>query len=324
MEQVRRIGRITCLEIEAKSVLNRVRGMPFGWSINPYRGCYHQCVFCYARRTHTFLERDGLADWGTQLSVKINAPAVLRRELANPRWKGEHVAIGTATDPYQPLEGRYRITRAILGELARGRTEAHLITRSPLVVRDIDVLQELSRQAGVSVCISLPTLDEALARKIEPTVAPPRQRLRAVRMLASAGIRVGVAVAPILPHLTDDESGLRAVFAAASDAGAVSAWHSVLNLNEVAKESYFGFLRDQFPGLVPAHEGYYRRKYAPRAIVDDISSRVASARRAFPLRPRETILAQPARVQLALFDSIDRKNSVQRSSKTVAPATSEL
>jgi DNA repair photolyase len=301
MEVKRRIGRIDCIEIEAKSVLNRVRGMPFDWSINPYRGCYHQCVFCYARRTHTFLEKSGIGDWGSLLYAKVNAPAVLRRELASPRWRGAHVAIGTATDPYQPLEGHYKITRRVLAELARARTEAHLITRSPLVVRDRDVLQELSRAAGASVCISLPTLDADLARKIEPTVAPPRQRLRAVRMLADAGIRVGVAIAPILPHLTDDEIGLREVFAAASAAGAYMAWHTVLNLNEVARESYFGFLRAEFPSLVAAHEVYYRRKYAPKALVEDIGARVARARRGNTLRPRETIAAQPQRVQLKLF-----------------------
>ena len=301
METPRRAGRIDCLEIEAKSVLNRVRGMPFGWSINPYRGCYHDCVFCYARRTHTFYERSGIGDWGTQLYVKVNAAAVLRRELAAPRWRGEHVAIGTATDPYQPLEGRYRITRGVLAELARARTPAHLITRSPLVVRDIDVLQELTKAAGACVCVSLPTLDEGLARKIEPTVAPPRQRLRAVRMLAAAGLRVGVAVAPILPQLTDSKAALRAVFEAAAEAGAASAWHSVLNLNEVARESYIGFLRAEFPELVAGQETLYRRKYAPKAIVDAIDLRVAQARRGVRLRPRDTIAAQPRRVQLELF-----------------------
>ncbi|MBD5657204.1 MAG: radical SAM protein [Candidatus Eremiobacteraeota bacterium] len=296
-----RVGRVTCVEIEAKSILNRVRDMPFAWSINPYRGCYHQCVFCYARRTHTFLERDGLGDWGSMLSVKINAPQIVRRELANPRWKGEHVAIGTATDPYQPLEGRYRITRGILIELARARTDAHLITRSPLVVRDIDVLQDLARAAGASVCISLPTLDPDLARKIEPTVAPPRQRLRAVRMLADAGIRVGVAVAPILPELTDTEAQLREVFAAAAEAGASMAWHSVLNLNDVARASYFEFLRAEFPSLVASHENYYRRKYAPIALADRIAERVRLARETVRLRPRATIAAQPHREQLSLF-----------------------
>ena len=297
----RRIGRTTCLEIEAQSVLNRVRGMPFGWSINPYRGCYHRCVFCYARRTHTFFERSGVGDWGSALYVKVNAPAVLRAELAHPRWRGEHVAIGTATDPYQPLEGRYRVTRGVLIELARARTPAHLTTRSPLVVRDIDVLGDLARAAGASVCISLPTLDEALAREIEPTVAPPRQRLRAVRMLAEAGIDVGVAIAPILPHLTDSETALREVMAAAADAGARKAWHSVLNLNEVARESYFGFLRERYPDLVAPHETYYRRKYAPTALADDIEARFASAQRSVRFARAKTIATVPRRVQLSLL-----------------------
>jgi DNA repair photolyase len=290
-----------CVEVAAKSILNRVRGMPFGWSINPYRGCFHQCVFCYARRTHTFLERSGIGDWGSALSVKVNAPAVLRRELARPAWRGDHVAIGTATDPYQPIEGRYRVTRGILVELARARTPAHLITRSPLVVRDIDVLQELERAAGAGICISLPTLDEALARKIEPTVAPPRQRLRAVRMLADAGLRVGVAIAPILPGLTDSEASLAAVYAAAADAGASQAWHSVLNLNEVARESYFGFLRTEFPALLAEHERMYRAKYAPKALVDDIDARVARARNGIRFRTRATIATEARRVQLSLL-----------------------
>ena len=297
----RRVGRITCLEVEAKSILNRVRGMPFAWSINPYRGCYHQCVFCYARRTHTFLERSGLGDWGSVLSVKVNAPQVLRRELSSPRWRGEHVAIGTATDPYQPLEGSYRITRGILVELAAARTQAHAITRSPLVVRDIDVWQELARAAGASVCISLPTLDEGLARKIEPTVAPPRQRLRAIGMLADAGIRVGVAVAPILPGLTDGEAALREVFEAAAAAGASTAWHSLLNLNEVARESYFGFLRAEFPELEAMHDRYFRRKYAPKALADDVAARIRNARSGVRFSARRAIEARPARVQLSLL-----------------------
>jgi DNA repair photolyase len=295
-------GGVTCEEIVAKSVLNRVAGMPFGWSINPYRGCFHRCVFCYARRTHTFLDRSGIGDWGTRLSVKINAPLVLRGELANPRWRGDHVAIGTATDPYQPLEGRYRITRGILVELARAGTGAHLITRSPLVVRDIDVLQDLARAAGAGVCISLPTLDEALSRKIEPTVAPPRQRLRAVRMLADAGLRVGVAIAPILPGITDAEASLREVYAAAADAGASQAWHSVLNLNEIARESYFGFLRAEFPSLVERHEIAYRSKYAPKAMVADIDARIDRAKSGVRFRSRATIAAQPRRVQLSLLE----------------------
>ena len=296
-----RVGGVRCLEVEAKSVLNRVRGMPFEWSINPYRGCYHRCVFCYARNTHAFLERDGVNEWGSVISVKVNAPQVLRDELASPSWRGAHVAIGTATDPYQPLEGRYRITRRILEELARARTPAHLITRSPLVIRDIDVLSELSAAAGISVCISLPTLDAAIARKIEPTVAPPAQRLRAVERLARAGIRTGVAVAPVLPGITDGEAQLREVYAASAAAGASFAWHSLLNLGEVARDSYFAFLRSEHPELTAQHERLYRGKYAPRDFASRIEARATAARRSVHFDAPETIAIEPHRVQLSLL-----------------------
>ena len=289
-------------EIGCRSVLNRTRpGMPFEWSLNPYRGCEFGCRYCYARYTHEFMELRDSADFEDKIYAKSNLGPILKRELKRVDCKGG-IAIGTATDPYQPLEGRYRITRGVLEELARARTSAHLITRSPLVVRDIDVLGALSRAAGVSVCISLPTLDEALARKIEPTVAPPRQRLRAVRMLAAAGIRVGVAVAPILPHLTDGETSLRNVFAAAADAGASMAWHNLLNLNEVARESYFGFLRAEFPSLVAGHETYYRRKYAPKALTEGIDARVRRARSGIRLRAKRTIAVAHRVVQLSLLE----------------------
>ncbi len=281
------------VEIEAKSLLNRVRGMPFGWSINPYRGCYHRCVFCYARNTHAYLERDSLGDWGSFLSVKINAPAVLRRELARASWKREHVAIGTATDPYQPLEGRYRLTRRILAELAAARTPARLTTRSPLIVRDIDVLSDLARAAGVTVCISLPTLDAELARRIEPTVAPPLQRLRTIRTLSQNGIRVAVAVAPVLPHLTDGYQSLRDVHRAAADAGASAAWASVLRLGDGARESYFDFLGREFPELVPAYRRAYPRGYLNRDRANELHSRLRDAKAGIALRAPCTIEREP-------------------------------
>ena len=301
MEREVRAGGVRCLEVEAKSVLNRVRGMPFEWSINPYRGCYHQCVFCYARRTHTFLERDGVGEWGSLISAKVNAPEVLRAELARPSWRGEHVAIGTATDPYQPLEGRYRITRRVLQELARARTPAHLITRSPLIVRDIDVLRELSAASGISVCVSVPTLDAALARKVEPTVAPPAQRLRAVARLAHAGIRTGVAVAPILPGITDGEAQLREVYVAIAESGASFAWHTVLNLGDVARDSYFAFLSAERPELTEEYARHYRGKYAPREFTKPIEARAAAAREAVRFEPPATIGLEPRLVQLSLL-----------------------
>jgi DNA repair photolyase len=300
MNVMRRFGAVEVAEIACKSVLNRVRGMPFGWSINPYQGCFHQCVFCYARSTHRYRELDGVAAWGARLTAKVNAATVLRRELSRRSWRNEHVAIGTATDPYQAIEGRYRITRGILAELARAGTPAHLITRSPLIVRDIDVLAELARAAEFSVCISLPTLDAELARRIEPTVAPPAQRLRAVRRLADAGIRVGIAIAPVLPHLTDAPDALRAVVAAGADAGASFAWHGVLHLGEVARDAYFAYLETEQPELVATYRAMYRSRYAPASYERAVDEAIGAAKRAVTFDPPATIVARRPR-DLSLF-----------------------
>jgi DNA repair photolyase len=291
------------IEIGCKSVLNRVPGMPFEWSINPYRGCFHRCVFCYARRTHTFLEKTGLDDWGSTIFVKTNAASVLRSELAKPAWRGDKVVIGTATDPYQSAEGRYRITRAILIELARARTPAHIITRSPLVIRDIDVLQNLARVAGAGVAFSLPTLDAELAKKIEPTVAPPAQRLRAMRTLANAGIRTGIAIAPVLPFLSDGIDDLRAVYEAAANNGASFAWDSVLNLGDVARDSYFEFLQKHYPELVGRYNALYAGRYANGTYARTIESRAKAARRGIDFDPPEGIATNPPLVQLSLISS---------------------
>ncbi len=291
---------VAVLETPAKSLLNRVKGMPFKWSINCYRGCYHQCVFCYARRTHSYLEVDGVVDWGSKIRVKTNAPSVLRSELAKRSWMHETVAIGTVTDPYQPLESRYKLTRRVLQALCDYHTPAALITRSPLVIRDIDVLQRLSRVAGASVSVSIATLDDALARDIEPTVAPPRQRLRAVRLLADAGIKVSVALAPIVPRITDSEENIEAVVRAAREAGATDVWHNTLCLHEVTRTAFFRYLRKRRPDLLAEYAMLYRGKYAPREVSDNISTRVKDVLRAWPRRDvPELIPLMP--VQLNLF-----------------------
>jgi DNA repair photolyase len=291
---------VEVVEQVARSVINPVKGMPFKWSINPYRGCYHQCVFCYARRTHWFLDEDGVDRWGSRIFVKINAPAVVRRELARPRWRREYVAVGTVTDPYQPLEGRYRLTRGVLQACSDYDTPVGIITRSPLVVRDVDVLQELARNAGASVSISIATLDEALAREIEPTVAPPRQRLCAVSLLATAGIRVNVALAPVIPHLTDAPESLDAVVRAARDAGAAKVWHNTLYLHDVTREAFFAYVRERKPHLADRYERIYRGKYAPHSVTSIIDRDVRTALRAHPHSEAFRITAQGQR-QISLL-----------------------
>jgi DNA repair photolyase len=291
---------VEVIEQHAKSIINAVAGMPFKWSINPYRGCYHQCRFCYARRTHTYLEEDGVRNWGAKIYVKVNAAAVVRTELAKRSWKRETVAIGTVTDPYQPLEGRYRITREILEALRDYQSPASLITRSPLVVRDIDVLQGLARAASASVSISIATLDEGLAREIEPTVAPPRQRLRAVRMLADAGIAVNVALAPVLPHITDTPESIEAVVRAAREAGAAKVWHNTLYLHDITRETFFGYLREYQPELIARYAQEYRGTYAPRQIAKQIDTDVRTALERHPARAIERIRST-AVTQLSLI-----------------------
>jgi DNA repair photolyase len=278
----------TVIPIEAKSALNRVEGMPFRWSLNPYRGCGHGCVFCYARRTHTFLERTGLQDWQTVLYAKVNMPAVLRRELARRTWRHETVLIGSATDPYQPVEGRFRLMRGILSALADHATPARIITRSPLIVRDRDLLLRLARTAGVRIAVSVATLDEQLARRLEPGVAPPRQRLRVVRMLADAGLAVDVALAPVMPGLTDAPEHLRELVAAARTAGAVGLWHGTLHLGEVTRESVFDFLRAYAPALLSRYERLYSGRYAPRFYTDAVADRVAAEIASAPFHPPPT------------------------------------
>lgn len=296
------------VEIQVKSVLNRVQGMPFRWSINPYRGCAFGCLYCLARVTHWYLDQDGVNDWSSRIFVKVNAPEVLRRDLARPTWEREQVHIGTATDPYQPAEGAYKITRQILEALRDYDTPAALVTKSTMIVRDRDVLRQMAEGPGAFVFFSITTMDPALAKEIEPDVPPPQRRLEAMRTLAEAGIRTGVLLAPVLPGITDDEAHLSAVVAAAKEYGASALSTNTLYLGDVTRQAFFGYLEQRRPELVPEYERLYRGKYAPRATQQRIQEVVAAlkARAGFsaPARPRSVPTPQrpPARpLQLRLL-----------------------
>jgi len=208
-------------EEPCRSALNRVKGMIFGWSLNPYMGCVHRCTFCYVRAFERRADRPSDERYGTSIRVKVNVVEVLRKELARPSWEGESVAVGAATDPYQPAEGRYRLTRGCIEAFAQASNPFSLITRGPMIVRDLDVLTEAARRAKVSITFSIPTLDEDVWRKTEPSTAHPRQRLRAVRELVDAGIKVGVGMAPILPGISDQPEQLREVVERARKRSAV-------------------------------------------------------------------------------------------------------
>jgi DNA repair photolyase len=289
------VGGVVYREAEAQSLLNPVRGMGFRWSANPYRGCTHGCHYCFARRYHTYLELSPGDDFSGVIVVKVNAPRVLRAELARRSWRREVVAVGTATDPYQPIEGRYRLTRGILEALRDARTPASVVTKGPLVVRDIDVLQELRDRAGVTVCLSLTTLDRDRWRQLEPGTAPPAQRLRAVERLARAGISAGVLLAPIIPGLTADRGNLETVVRGAAEHGAAFLGTTLLHLEPGVKEHFTAFLEASAPELLPLYRSLYRATYAPEGVQTRMTARVDELRIRYGLERRPDPLRLPAR-----------------------------
>lgn len=274
------------VETLAKSVLNPVRGMGFRWSVNPYRGCVHGCHYCFARRYHAYLDLDVGDDFTGVILVKVNAVEVLRAELGRPGWQRATVAVGTATDPYQPIEGRYRLTRGVLEALADARTPASVVTKGPMVVRDRDVLTAARDRGGVSVCVSLTTLDLDLWRRLEPGTAPPRQRLRAVAALATAGIPVGVLLAPIVPGLSTDRANLEAVVRSAAEHGASFLGAGVLHLEPGVREHFDGFLSAEAPGLLPLYRRLYPGTRAPVGVQQSLGATVDDLRRRYGLADR--------------------------------------
>src|SRR5262245_29153912 len=297
------------VETEAKSVLNAVQGMGFRWSANPYRGCVHGCHYCFARRYHAYLELGTGDDFSGIILVKVNAPEVLRRELARPSWRHETVAVGTATDPYQPVEGRYRLTRGMLEALADWRTPASVVTKGPMVIRDRDVLAAVRDRAGVSVCVSVTTLDMDIWRRLEPGTAPPRQRLRAVAALAAAGIPAGVLLAPIVPGLTTERANLEAVVRGAAEHGASFVGAGVLHLEPGVREHFDGSLSAELPDLLPLYRRLYpgTRNVRPGversldAVVSDLRQRYGLADRpAETSRVRESPVPARTDAQLKL------------------------
>ena len=294
-------------EEPCRTALNRVTGMGFRWSLNPYMGCAHRCAFCYVRGFERRADRPSDERYGTNIRVKVNVVEVLRTELSRRSWRRETVAIGAATDPYQPAEGRYRLTRQCLVALGEARTPLDLITRGPLIVRDIDVLAEASRRAAVRVSVSIATLDEELSTRLEPGVAPPRQRLRAIRLLTDAGIAAGVAVAPVLPGLTDSARSLAAVMRAARDAGATHSWSNVLNLRSGTREHFLGVLEREWPDELARYQRLYPADgsgYLRRADAAPIEARVGAVKRGSGIADRRRILLtpppQPEQLPLAL------------------------
>jgi DNA repair photolyase len=282
-------------EEPCRSALNRVRGMPFDWSLNPYMGCVHRCTFCYVRAFEARAERPWDDRYGSSIRVKTNVAEVLRRELARPSWQFEPVAVGAATDPYQPAEGRYRLTRACIEAFAEAASPFSIITRGPLIVRDVDILAEAARRARVSVTFSVPTLDDEIWRRTEPGTAPPRQRLRALARLVEAGVDAGVGMAPILPGLSDRPELLADVVREARAAGATGIWANLLYLRPGTREHFLAALERDWPELLPEYEQlYHGRAYLPRRETDPVRERVRALAHTHGVRDRRRNRLEPA------------------------------
>ena len=290
-------------EEPCRGALNRVKGMMFGWSLNPYMGCAHRCTFCYVRAFERRADRPSGDAYGTSIRVKTNVAEVLARELARPSWEREHVAIGAATDPYQPAEGRYRLTRACLEALADASNPFSIITRGPMIVRDLDVLAKAASRAKVSVTFSIPTLDDGIWRRTEPSTAHPRQRLRAIRELVDAGIDARVGMAPILPGLSDRPELLADVVRAAREAGATGVWANLLYLKPGTREHFLENLARDWPEELQRYERLYaKRAYLPADEAKPVRETVARLTREYGVRDRRRVKLEPPREpeQLAL------------------------
>src|SRR3954463_15645821 len=256
-------------EVQAKSALNHVpqqSRVPFSWTVNPYRGCSHACVYCFARPTHEYLEFDAGRDFEREIVVKVNVPEVLRAELSRPSWKREHVALGTNTDPYQWVEGRYKLMRGIWEAFRDAANPCSVLTKSPLLLRDVDLMKQIAAVADFSACLSVPTLDEKAWRATEPHTPNPRARLEAVAELNRQGIPTGILIAPLLPGINDAPEQVGRIIELADAAGATSIGGQTLFLPGPVRDLFFDWLREHRPELVARYEELYARgAYLPPA-----------------------------------------------------------
>jgi DNA repair photolyase len=267
------------LHVNARKIINEVPAssrLPFRFTINAYRGCSHACVYCFARPTHEYLGMDAGRDFERRLVVKVNAVERLRAELAPSRWGGHHIAMGTNTDPYQRCEAKYRLTRGIVETLAAARNPFSILTKSTLILRDLDVLADAARHTDVRANFSIGTLDEEVWRTTEPGTPHPRLRVEAVAKLNAAGVPCGVLVAPVLPGLSDRPEQLEAVVKACVDAGAIFVSPLLLHLRPGVREQYLGWLAEARPDLMGEHERLYVKSYAPKARQEALARQVTA------------------------------------------------
>jgi DNA repair photolyase len=266
-------------EVHVRAALAKAVGMPFTWTLNPYRGCTHACEYCYARKYQRHLELGAGDQFSSVILVKTNLVDALARELKRPGWTRETVAVGTATDPYQPIEGHYQLTRRALVALADAKTPASIVTKGPMVVRDIDVLKQVARAAGCRVYLSIPSVDEDAWARLEPGTAPPMQRLRAVRQLTDAGIEAGVLMMPLVPGITTSRPVVERTLRAIADAGATFTGTCVARLDPGVREHFFAFLQREYPSLIEGYERLYARSRAEPSYAREIKAMVETLAR---------------------------------------------
>jgi DNA repair photolyase len=299
VDPTRELREVEYLHVRARSIISevpRASQMPFRYTINPYRGCSHACSYCFARPTHTYLGLNGLEDFERRIVVKINAVERLAAELARPSWSGEHIAMGTNTDPYQQAEGRYRLTRGVIETLAEARNPFSVLTKSTMILRDLDVFRRAAEGTDVRANLSIGTLDHDVWRASEPGTPPPLRRVEAVARLNEAGVPCGVLIAPILPGISDGDGQLTAVVRACVEAGAVSITSIALHLRPGVRELFMPWLARYRPDLVERYTALYgaRSGYLARQQQERISERVRSLVRALggcAAGPREARLA---------------------------------
>lgn len=303
--------------VQARSILNRVRsgGMPLNWTINPYRGCRHACVYCFARPTHTYYGLNAGADFHSKIFVKINAPQLLRTELSRPGWKGETICLGSVTDPYQPAERRYHLSRQIIEILAGAANPLEIITKSHLILNDLDVLTELNRRTGnrgkVAVNMSLITLDEAKARLIDPGAPAPRKRIETLAKLSAAGIKTRMFIMPVLPGITDQPEELEELVRVAAEAGVTSVAADPLRIARGLEDYFYSFVERHFPEALPRYARLYanrRRTTVDSRYRDALREKMMELRSRYNLiergREEEEIEPQIIQAQQTVMDSL--------------------
>ncbi|WP_261719861.1 Rv2578c family radical SAM protein [Streptomyces sp. FZ201] len=290
---------ITFHEIRARSILNRVPGasrMPFEWTVNPYRGCSHACVYCFARKTHSYLDLDTGIGFDSQIVVKVNAPEVLRRQLGSRRWLGDHIAMGTNVDCYQRAEGRYRLMPGIIGALRDHANPFSILTKGTLVLRDLELLKQAAAVTDVGISVSVGFVDGELWRTVEPGTPAPERRLDVVRTFGEHGIGCGVLMAPVIPFLSDSPAQLRDTVRAIAAAGATSVTPLVLHLRPGAREWFMAWLARHHPYLVRRYERLYAEgAYAPKWYQRRITRQVHDLAREYGIGPADA--GMPRRIR---------------------------